>query len=41
MTQIELHLYHGLRGPLNLVVVEIIFGRLFEAFLQPGVLPSL
>jgi hypothetical protein len=32
MTQIELPLYHGPRSPLNLVAIEIIFGRLFEAF---------
>jgi hypothetical protein len=31
-TQIKLPLYHRPRSPLGLVVVEIIFGRLFEAF---------
>jgi hypothetical protein len=31
-TQIKLPLYHKPRSPLGLVVVEIIFGRLFEAF---------
>jgi hypothetical protein len=32
MTQIELPSYRGPRSPLNLVAIEIIFGRLFEAF---------
>jgi hypothetical protein len=32
MTQIELPPYHGPRSPLDLVAIEIIFGRLFEAF---------
>jgi hypothetical protein len=32
MTQIELHPYREPRSPLDLVDVEIIFGRLFEAF---------
>jgi hypothetical protein len=32
MNQIELPPYHKPRSPLDLVVVEIIFGRLFEAF---------
>jgi hypothetical protein len=32
MTQIELSPYRGPRSPLDLVVVEIVFGRLFEAF---------
>jgi hypothetical protein len=32
MTQIDLPPYHGPQSPLNLVVVEIIFERLFEAF---------
>jgi hypothetical protein len=30
--QIELPPYHVSRSPLDLIVVEIIFGRLFEAF---------
>jgi hypothetical protein len=32
MTQIELPPYRGPRSPLNLVIVDIIFGHLFEAF---------
>jgi hypothetical protein len=32
MTQIELPTYRGHRNPLDLVVVELIFGHLFEAF---------
>jgi hypothetical protein len=32
MTQIELPPYHRPRSPLDLVAIEIIFGRLFEAF---------
>jgi hypothetical protein len=32
MIQIELPPYRGPRSPLDLVVVEIIFGRLFEDF---------
>jgi hypothetical protein len=32
MTQIELPPYRGHRSPLDLVVVELIFGHLFEAF---------
>jgi hypothetical protein len=32
MTQVELLPYHGPHNPLDLVVVEIVFGRLFEAF---------
>jgi hypothetical protein len=32
MTQIEIPLYCGPRSPLDLVAVEIIFGRLFVAF---------
>jgi hypothetical protein len=32
MTQIEFPSYHGLQNPLDLVTIEIIFGRLFEAF---------
>jgi hypothetical protein len=32
MTQIELPPYHRPRSPLDLVVVEIIFEHLFEAF---------
>jgi hypothetical protein len=32
MTQIELPPYRGPRSPLDLIVVKIIFGRLFEAF---------
>jgi hypothetical protein len=32
MTQIELPSYHGPKSPLDLVAIEIIFGRLFEAF---------
>jgi hypothetical protein len=32
MTQIELPPYHRPQSPLSLVVVEIVFGRLFEAF---------
>jgi hypothetical protein len=32
MTQIEVPPYHEPRSPLDLVVVEIIFGCLFEAF---------
>jgi hypothetical protein len=32
MTQIEFSLYRGPRSPLDLVAVEIILGRLFEAF---------
>jgi hypothetical protein len=34
MTQIELPPYRGPRSPLDLVIVEIIFGRIFEAFLR-------
>jgi hypothetical protein len=32
MTQIELSPYRGPRSPLDLVTIEIIFERLFEAF---------
>jgi hypothetical protein len=32
MTQMELPPYHGPKSPLDLVTIEIIFGRLFEAF---------
>jgi hypothetical protein len=32
MTQIELPSYHGPQSPLDLVAIEIIFGRLFKAF---------
>jgi hypothetical protein len=32
MTQIELPPYRGPQNPLDLVAMEIIFGRLFEAF---------
>jgi hypothetical protein len=32
MTQIELPPYRGPRSPLDLVAIEIIFGRLSEAF---------
>jgi hypothetical protein len=32
MTQIELPPYRGPQSPLNLVAIEIIFWRLFEAF---------
>jgi hypothetical protein len=32
MSQIELPLYHGPRSPLDLIIVEIIFRRLFETF---------
>jgi hypothetical protein len=32
MTQVELHPYHGPRSPLDLVTIEIIYGRIFEAF---------
>jgi hypothetical protein len=32
MTQIDLPPYHGPQSPLDLVAIEIIFGRLFEAF---------
>jgi hypothetical protein len=32
MTQVELLLYRGPRMPLDLVNIEIIFGRIFEAF---------
>jgi hypothetical protein len=32
MSQIELPPYRGPRSPLDLIVVEIIFERLFEAF---------
>jgi hypothetical protein len=32
MTQMELPPYHGPKSPLDLVAIEIIFGRLFEAF---------
>jgi hypothetical protein len=32
MTHIELPPYHGTQSPLSLVAIEIIFGRLFEAF---------
>jgi hypothetical protein len=32
MTQIELPSYRGPKSPLDLVAIEIIFGRLFEAF---------
>jgi hypothetical protein len=32
MTQIELPPYRGPKSPLDLVAIEIIFGRLFEAF---------
>jgi hypothetical protein len=31
-TQVELPTYHEPRSPLDLVVIEIIFGRIFEAF---------
>jgi hypothetical protein len=32
MSQVELPPYHGPRCPLDLVAIEIIFGRIFEAF---------
>jgi hypothetical protein len=32
MTQIEFPPYHGPKSPLDLVAIEIVFGRLFEAF---------
>jgi hypothetical protein len=32
MTQVELPPYHGPHSPLDLVVIEIIFARLFEIF---------
>jgi hypothetical protein len=32
MTQVKLPLYCGLHSPLDLVAVEIIFGRVFEVF---------
>jgi hypothetical protein len=32
MIQVKLPPYHGLRSPLDLVAIEIIFGRIFEAF---------
>jgi hypothetical protein len=32
MSQIELPTYRGPHSPLDLIVVEIIFGRLFEVF---------
>jgi hypothetical protein len=32
MTQIELPPYHGPHSPLDLVTVEIVFGRIFEVF---------
>jgi hypothetical protein len=32
MTQIELPPYRGPHSPLDLVAIEIIFGRLFEVF---------
>jgi hypothetical protein len=32
ITQVELLLYLGPHSPLNLVAVEIIFGRIFEVF---------
>jgi hypothetical protein len=32
MSQIELPLYRGTCSPLELVIIEIIFRRLFEAF---------
>jgi hypothetical protein len=35
-THIELHSYCGPRSPLDLVAIEIVFGRLFEAFQHPS-----
>jgi hypothetical protein len=32
MTQVELPPYRGSRSPLDLVVIEIVFGRIFEMF---------
>jgi hypothetical protein len=32
MIHVELPPYRGLYSPLDLVVVEIVFGRMFEAF---------
>jgi hypothetical protein len=32
MTQIEIPPYHGSRSPLDLVAIEIFFGRIFEVF---------
>jgi hypothetical protein len=32
MTQVEVPPYRGPRNPLDLVAIEIIFGRIFEAF---------
>jgi hypothetical protein len=34
MTQVELPPYCGPHSPLDLVAIEIIFGRIFEAFRQ-------
>jgi hypothetical protein len=34
ITQVELPPYRGPRNPLDLVIVEIIFGRIFEVFHQ-------
>jgi hypothetical protein len=34
MTQVELPPYCGPHSPLDLVAIEIIFGRIFEAFQQ-------
>jgi hypothetical protein len=32
MIQVELSPYHGPHSPLDLVALEIVFGRMFEAF---------
>jgi hypothetical protein len=34
MSQVKLPAYHGSRSPLDLVAIEIIVGRIFEAFRQ-------
>jgi hypothetical protein len=34
MSHVELPPYHGPRSPLDLVAIDIIFGRIFEAFQQ-------
>jgi hypothetical protein len=34
ISQVELPLYRRPRSPLDLVAIEIIFGRMFEAFRQ-------
>jgi hypothetical protein len=34
MTQVKLPPYRGPRNPLDLVFIEVIFGRIFEAFQQ-------